>query len=52
MEEAGNYYEEALQIKSKVLGSLIEPAAILLIGGMVAYVYIAFFKAIFAISSV
>lgn len=52
MEEAGNYYEEALQIKSKVLGSLIEPAAILVIGGMVAYVYIAFFKAIFAISSV
>ncbi|MFT6088268.1 MAG: type IV pilus assembly protein PilC [Glaciecola sp.] len=50
MQEAGSFYEEALQVKSKVLSSMIEPAAILLIGGMVAYVYIAFFKAIFAVS--
>jgi type II secretory pathway component PulF len=50
MQEAGSFYEEALQVKSKVLSSLVEPAAILLIGGMVAYVYIAFFKAIFAVS--
>ncbi len=50
MHEAGTFYEEALQIKSKVLSSMMEPIAILLIGGMVAYVYTAFFKAIFAAS--
>ncbi len=50
MEEAGNYYETTLQIKSKVLTTMIEPFAIVLIGTMVGYVYIAFFKAIFAAS--
>ena len=50
MLEAGGFYKQALEAKNKLLGTLIEPAAILLIGGMVAYVYIAFFKAIFAIS--
>ncbi|OUR72245.1 hypothetical protein A9Q78_07365, partial [Methylophaga sp. 41_12_T18] len=50
MLEAGTFYEETLKAKSKVMSSMLEPAAILLIGGMVAYVYIAFFKAIFAMS--
>ena len=50
MEEAGQFYESALQAKNKLLSSLVEPVAIVLIGGMVAYIYIAFFKAIFAVS--
>lgn len=50
MEEAGNYYETSLLAKNKVLSSLVEPMAILLIGGMVGYVYLAFFKAMFAVS--
>jgi len=50
MQEAGRFYHQMLESKNKLLGSLIEPVAILVIGGMVAYVYIAFFKAIFAIS--
>ncbi|MBC8412813.1 MAG: type II secretion system F family protein [Nitrospira sp.] len=50
MDEAGNYFENALQVKSKVLAALMEPVAILLIGGMVGFVYIAFFSAVFAIS--
>lgn len=50
MQEAGEFYQQALQARNKVLSSMIEPVAILIIGGMVAYVYIAFFKAIFAIS--
>lgn len=50
MQEAGVFYQQALEAKNKTLGTLIEPVAILIIGGMVAYVYIAFFKAIFAIS--
>ncbi len=50
MAEAGAYYQQALTAKNKLLGKLIEPASILIIGGMVAYVYISFFKSIFAIS--
>ncbi len=50
MEEVGQFYESALQAKNKLLSSLVEPVAIILIGGMVAYIYIAFFKAIFAVS--
>lgn len=50
LEESGDHYEEALKHKNKVLSGLMEPVSILLIGGMVAYVYIAFFKAIFALS--
>jgi type II secretory pathway component PulF len=50
LEESGHHYEEALKHKNKVLSGLMEPVSILLIGGMVAYVYIAFFKAIFALS--
>ncbi len=50
LQESGAHYEEALNHKNKVLSGLMEPVSILLIGGMVAYVYIAFFKAIFALS--
>ncbi len=50
MQEAGRFYHQMLEAKNKFLGSMIEPVAILIIGGMVAYVYIAFFKAIFAVS--
>ncbi len=49
MEEAGNFYEEALQVKSKLLGAMIEPAAILIIGSMVGFVYYAFLKTIFSV---
>ncbi len=49
MEEAGNFYEEALQVKSKLLGAMIEPAAILIIGTMVGFVYYAFLKTIFSV---
>ena len=50
LQESGAHYEEALNHKNKVLSGLMEPVSIILIGGMVAYVYIAFFKAIFALS--
>lgn len=50
MDEAGSYYENMLKIKSKVLSSMIEPIAILFIGGIVGYVYYVFFKTLFAVS--
>ncbi len=45
MHEAGCFYEDSLKSLSKTLANLVEPAAILVIGGMVMMVYIGFFKA-------
>lgn len=51
MLEAGKFYEQTLKALSKTLATLVEPAAILLIGGMVMMVYIGFFKAMMGVSS-
>jgi len=51
MHEAGNFYEESLKSLSKTLANLVEPASILVIGGMVMMVYIGFFKAMMGVSS-
>jgi type II secretory pathway component PulF len=51
MYEAGNFYEESLKALSKTLANLVEPASILVIGGMVMMVYIGFFKAMMGASS-
>ncbi|MFB0979694.1 MAG: type II secretion system F family protein [Alteromonadaceae bacterium] len=50
MHEAGNFYEESLKALSKTLANLVEPASILVIGGMVMMVYIGFFKAMMGAS--
>ncbi len=50
MFKAGIYYENELKNKTKVIGAMVEPVAILLIGGLVGFIYFGFFKAIFAIS--
>jgi type II secretory pathway component PulF len=50
MHEAGNFYEESLKSLSKTLANLVEPASILVIGGMVMMVYIGFFKAMMGAS--
>jgi type IV pilus assembly protein PilC len=51
MLEAGKFYEESLKALSKTLATLVEPVAILIIGGMVMMVYIGFFKAMMGASS-
>ena len=51
MYEAGSFYEMRLKALSKTLANLVEPAAILVIGGMVMMVYIGFFKAMMGGSS-
>ena len=51
MYEAGCFYEMRLKALSKTLANLVEPAAILVIGGMVMMVYIGFFKAMMGGSS-
>ena len=51
MFKAGIYYENELKSKAKAIGSMVEPVSILLIGGLVGFIYFGFFKAIFAVSA-
>lgn len=51
LQELGVYYEKLLEIAIKRLSALIEPAMILVIGGMVGFVYYAFFQALFSLVS-
>ena len=49
LQELGTYYEKLLENAIKRLTAMIEPAMILLIGGMVGFVYYAFFQALFSL---
>lgn len=51
LQELGEYYERLLEVAIKRLSALIEPAMILVIGGMVGFVYYAFFQALFSLVS-
>lgn len=51
LQELGFYYEKLLEIAIKRLSALIEPTMILVIGGMVGFVYYAFFQALFSLVS-
>ncbi len=50
LQELGVYYQSLLEIAIKRLSAMIEPAMILVIGGMVGFVYYAFFQALFALA--
>ena len=52
LHQLGDYYEERLQLGIRRLSAMIEPALILVIGGMVGFVYYAFFQALFALAKV
>lgn len=51
LQELGGFYEHALETGIKRLSAMIEPALILVIGGMVGFVYYAFFQAMFSLAS-
>lgn len=51
MFKAGLYYENELKSKARAIGSMVEPVSILLIGGLVGFIYFGFFKAVFAVSA-
>ncbi len=51
LQEVGSFYEEQLQVGVKRMSALIEPAMILFIGGIVGFVYYAFFQAMFSLVS-
>lgn len=46
LEHVAEYQESQLDMRLKAYSSLIEPAIIVLVGGIVAYVYVAFFVSI------
>ncbi len=51
LQEVGTFYEEQLQVGVKRMSAMIEPAMILFIGGIVGFVYYAFFQAMFSLVS-
>ncbi len=51
LEEMGLFYEQQLQAATRRLSAWVEPVLILIIGGMVGFVYFAFFQAVFQIAT-
>lgn len=51
LEDAGVFYEKRLQRRIKWMASLFEPALILIIGGIVGFVYISFFSVLYQMST-
>ena len=49
LQEMGMYYEQQLDTAIKRMTALIEPVMILVVGGMVGFVYYAFFQALFSL---
>jgi type IV pilus assembly protein PilC len=50
LDEVAKFHESQLQVTIRRLSVLIEPAVVVVVGGMVGFVYIAFFMALFAVS--
>ncbi|MDR2164927.1 MAG: type II secretion system F family protein [Zoogloeaceae bacterium] len=51
MESLGQFYQKDLDARVKFLAAMIEPALILAAGGIVAFVYFAFFQAMLTVST-
>ncbi len=51
MEEVGNYFQQQTEARLKAMVAMIEPAMTVLIGGLVGFVYYAFFKAMMQVSA-
>ena len=47
----GDYYEDQLERRLDLLGKLVEPALIVIVGGMVAFVYVGFFMGMAAMNA-
>ena len=51
LEEVGKFYHKDLQFRIARMAALFEPVMILILGGMVGFVYFAFFQAVFQIAT-
>lgn len=50
MDEMGQYYQKELTAKVRFMTVMVEPAMILIAGGLVGYVYFSIFQAVMAVS--
>jgi type II secretory pathway component PulF len=50
MKEIGSYYQEELDRRVQMLARMIEPALLIVVGGIVGYVYIAFFQCVISLN--
>lgn len=51
MDELGNYFQSQTEARLKAMIAMIEPAMTVIIGGLVGFVYYAFFKAMMQVSA-
>lgn len=51
LDTLGSYYRRELDVRIRLMSALIEPVLIVLVGGIVGFVYFAFFQAVFAVST-
>ena len=51
LQDLGQFYEKEMQASIKKMAALVEPVMILIIGGMVGFVYFAFFQAVFQLAA-
>lgn len=50
LQELGTYFEQRMELSIKRLSALVEPALLFVIGGIVGFVYYAFFQAMFSLA--
>ncbi|MCX7804152.1 MAG: type II secretion system F family protein [Planctomycetota bacterium] len=51
MDEMGRFFEKRLQLEIRWLATIFEPAMILFVGGIVGFVYIAFFQVLYQMAA-
>ena len=51
MDEVGEFYRKELEVLIKTMTAFVEPALILMVGGMVGFIYYAFFQAVLKVST-
>ncbi len=51
MDEVGEFYRKELDVLIKAMTAFVEPALILMVGGMVGFIYYAFFQAVLKVST-
>jgi type II secretory pathway component PulF len=51
LDELARYYEQRLSQRLTTMARLVEPAILLVVGGMVGFVYLSFFQAVFQLAA-
>ena len=51
LNQLAGYYDRQLQRAIKALAAAVEPTILLVVGGMVGFVYLSFFQAVFQLAA-